>query len=49
MRRWGGGGMLENCQRTVTAPGVCSQCVCVCPLLCVFTLDGLIAEHKFRV
>ncbi len=26
-----------------TAPGVCSRCVCVC------TLDGLNAEHKFRV
>ncbi len=31
------------------APGVCSQCVCVSPLLCVCTLDGLNAEHKFRV
>ncbi len=28
-----------------TAPGVCSRCVCVC----VCTLDGLNAEHKFRV
>ncbi len=27
-----------------TAPGVC-----VCSLLCVCTLDGLNAEHKFRV
>ncbi len=30
----------------------CSGCVftvCVCSLLCVCTLDGLIAEHKFRV
>ncbi len=24
-------------------------CVCVCSLLCVCTLDGLNAEHKFRV
>ncbi len=34
-----------------TAPGVCSQrvCVCVCSLLCVCTLDVLNAEHKFRV
>ncbi len=30
-----------------TAPGVCSRCVC--SLLCVPTLDGLIAQHKFRV
>ncbi len=30
-----------------TAPGVCSWCVC--SLLCVCTLDGLLAEHKFRV
>ncbi len=30
-----------------TAPGVCSRCVCVC--VCVCTLDGLNAEHKFRV
>ncbi len=30
-----------------TAPGVCSLCVCVC--VCVCTLDGLNAEHKFRV
>ncbi len=28
-----------------TAPGVCSRCVCVC----VCALDGLNAEHKFRV
>ncbi len=27
---------------------VCA-CVCVCSLLCVCTLDGLNAEHKFRV
>ncbi len=38
-----------------TAPGVCSRCVCVCVCVCVFTavcvctLDGLNAEHKFRV
>ncbi len=31
-----------------TSPGVCSRCVC-CSLLCVCTLDGLIAEHKFQV
>ncbi len=30
-----------------TAPGVCSRWVCV--HCCVCTLDGLIAEHKFRV
>ncbi len=24
-------------------------CVCVCSLLCMCTLDGLNAEHKFRV
>ncbi len=28
---------------------VCVHGVCVCSLLCVCTLDGLIAEHKFRV
>ncbi len=28
-------------------PGVCSRCVC--SLLCVCTLDGSNAEHKFRV
>ncbi len=37
-----------------TAPGVCSRCVCVCvcslfTAVCVCTLDGLNAEHKFRV
>ncbi len=34
-----------------TAPGVCSRCVCVCVFtaVCVCTLDGLNAEHKFRV
>ncbi len=40
-----------------TAPGVCSLCVCVCVCVftavcvcvCVCTLDGLNAEHKFRV
>ncbi len=34
-----------------TAPGACSQCVCVCSLLtavCVH-LDGLNAEGQFRV
>ncbi len=33
-----------------TAPGVC-VCVCVCVhcSVCVCTLDGLNAEHKFRV
>ncbi len=32
-----------------TAPGVC-VCVCVCSrCVCVCTLDGLNAEHKFRV
>ncbi len=30
-----------------TAPGVCLRCVC--SLLWVCTLDGLNAEHKFRV
>ncbi len=29
--------------------GVHGVCVCVCSLLCVCTLDGLNAEHKFRV
>ncbi len=29
------------------ALGVCSQCVC--SLLCVCTLDGINAEHKFQV
>ncbi len=37
----------------VCTSGVCVHCcVCtsgVCSLLCVCTLDGLIAEHKFRV
>ncbi len=28
---------------------VCVHGVCVCSLLCVCTLDGLNAEHKFRV
>ncbi len=28
---------------------VCSRCVCVCVCVCVCTLDGLNAEHKFRV
>ncbi len=28
---------------------VCVFTVCVCSLLCVCTLDGLNAEHKFRV
>ncbi len=35
-----------------TAPGVCvCVCVCVCVFtaVCVCTLDGLNAEHKFRV
>ncbi len=32
-----------------TAPGVCSRCVCVFTAVCVCTLDGLNAEHKFRV
>ncbi len=36
-----------------TAPGVRSLCVCVCvcvfTAVCVCTLDGLNAEHKFRV
>ncbi len=36
-----------------TAPGVCSRCVCVYVCVhccvCVCTLDGLNAEHKFRV
>ncbi len=36
-----------------TSPGVCSRCVCVCvcvfTAVCVCTLDGLNAEHKFRV
>ncbi len=35
-----------------TAPGVCSRSVCVCVCVCVCgvcTLDGLNAEHKFRV
>ncbi len=32
-----------------TAPGVCSLCVCVFTAVCVCTLDGLNAEHKFRV
>ncbi len=31
-----------------TAPGVCSWCVCVFTAVCVH-LDGLNAEHKFRV
>ncbi len=31
-----------------TAPGVC-VCVCVFTAVCVCTLDGLNAEHKFRV
>ncbi len=30
-----------------TAPGVCSRCVFTA--VCVCTLDGLNAEHKFRV
>ncbi len=33
-----------------TAPGVCSsRCVCVFTAVCVCTLDGLNAEHKFWV
>ncbi len=32
-----------------TAPGVYSRCVCVCSLLCVCTLDGINADHKFWV
>ncbi len=32
-----------------TAPGVCSRCVCVFTAVCVCTLDGLNAEHKFQV
>ncbi len=28
---------------------VCVHGVCVCSLLCVCTMDGLNAEHKFRV
>ncbi len=33
-----------------TAPGVCvCGCVCVFTAVCVCTLDGLNAEHKFRV
>ncbi len=35
-----------------TAPGVCvCVCVCVCVFtaVCACTLDGLNAEHKFRV
>ncbi len=42
-----------------TDPGACSRCVCVCVCVCVWggvftavcvcTLDGLNAEHKFRV
>ncbi len=32
-----------------TAPGVCSRCVCVFTAVCVCTLDGINAEHKFRV
>ncbi len=31
-----------------TALGVCSRCVCVFTTVCVY-LDGLNAEHKFRV
>ncbi len=31
-----------------SAPGVCSQCVCAFTSVCVH-LDGLNAEHKFRV
>ncbi len=32
-----------------TAPGVCLRCVCVFTAVCVCTLDGLNAEHTFRV
>ncbi len=46
------------CECVFTAVCVCSRCVCVftvCVCVCVFTavcvctLDGLNAEHKFRV
>ncbi len=40
-----------QCKWLPTAPGVCSRCVCVCVFtaVCVCTLDGLNAEHKFWV
>ncbi len=37
----------QLCYSILTAPGVCSRCVCVFTAVC--TLDGLNAEHKFRV
>ncbi len=56
MLLWGSRGLMVRVSGPAGIVGGGSEClingcpllrVCVCSLLCVCTLDGLIAEHKF--